>query len=119
MGVVDDYLAEVQDPGDRQALARVYQLAQEIVPDAEQGTGYRMPALTHDGKVLISAIRAARHIGIYPFSAAAIAAVAPRVEVIEGAESSAGAIRFAPGASIPDELIRDLVSFRLAEIDGR
>jgi len=119
MGAVDDYLAGVQDPADRRALARVYGIALELAPDAEQGTGYRMPALKHDGKVLISAIRAAKHLGVYPFSADAVAAVAARVQSIDGADASTGAIRFAPGSQIPDELIRDLVAFRLAEIDER
>ena len=119
MGAVDDYLAGIEDPQDRRALARIYEIARELAPDAEQGIGYRMPALKHRGKVLISAIRAAKHLGVYPFSADAVAAVAGRVETIEGADSSAGAIRFAPGSEIPDDLIRDLVAFRLEEIDAR
>jgi len=119
MGAVDEYLAGVEDPADRRALVRVYDLARELAPDAEQGIGYRMPALKHHGKVLISAIRAAKHLGVYPFSAEAVAAVAGRVATIEGADASTGAIRFAPGTEIPEDLIRDLVAFRLAEIDGR
>ncbi|WP_353113809.1 DUF1801 domain-containing protein [Microbacterium sp.] len=118
MGAVDDYLVGVEDEGDRAVLARVYRIAQELAPDAEQGTGYRMPALKHRGKVLISAIRAATHIGVYPFSAAAVAAVAGTVSGIDGAGASTGAIRFAPGTEIPDGLVRDLVLFRMAEIDG-
>lgn len=118
MGAVDEYLAGVEDPDDRAALARVYALAREVVPDAEQGTGYRMPALKHRGKVLISAIRAARHLGVYPFSAAAVAAVSAQVADIEGADASTGAIRFRPGTPIPDDLIRALVAFRSAEIEG-
>ena len=119
MGAVDDYLMGIEDARDRATLARVYEIARELAPDAEQGTGYRMPALKHDGKVLISAIRAAKHLGVYPFSAGAVAAVTARVATIEGADSSTGAIRFAPGTGIPDDLIRDLVAYRLAEIDGR
>ncbi len=119
MGAVDEYLAGVEDPADRRALARVYEVALELAPDAVQGTGYRMPALKHLGKVLISAIRAAKHLGVYPFSAAAVAAVAARVEGLDGAETSTGTIRFAPGSEIPDDLIRDLVAFRIAEIEGR
>jgi len=119
MGAVDEYLAGVEDPEDRRALARVYEVALGLAPDAVQGTGYRMPALKHHGKVLISAIRTAKHLGVYPFSAAAVAAVAGRVKDLDGAGASTGTIRFAPGSEIPDELIRDLVAFRIAEIDGR
>ena len=118
MGAVDEYLESVEDPADRAALARVHEIAREVVPDAEQGTGYRMPALKHRGKVLISAIRAAKHLGVYPFSANAIAAVANLVEGVDGAETSTGTIRFAPGTPIPDDLIRALVRFRADEIEG-
>ncbi|VXB24500.1 conserved hypothetical protein [Microbacterium sp. 8M] len=119
MGAVDDYLAGVEDDSDRAALARVYAIAQELAPDAEQAISYRMPALKHHGKAVISAIRAAKHLGVYPFSSAAVAAVAGLVEGVDGAEWSTGAIRFAPGSAIPEDLIRELVAFRLAEIDGR
>lgn len=118
MGTVDEYLASVEDDDDRAALARVYEIAREIAPDAEQGTGYGMPALKLHGKVLISAIRAARHVGIYPFSAGAIAAVSAMVDGVAGASTSTGTIRFAPGAAIPDDLIRALVLFRVDEIGG-
>lgn len=116
MGAVDEYLAGVEDLGDRAALARVYAVAREVVPDAEQGTCYRMPALKYRGKVLISSIRAAKHLGVYPFSASAIAAVAGLVDGVDGAETSTGTIRFAPGTPIPDDLIRALVRFRADDI---
>ena len=56
-----------------------------------------MPALKLRGKALISAIRTKTHIGVYPFSSAAVAAVAGAVAGIPGVEASTGAIRIDPG----------------------
>ncbi len=52
------------------------------MPDSEQGTGYGMPALVYRGKPLIAVMRAKKHIGIYPFSPDAVAAVAAEVHAV-------------------------------------
>lgn len=118
MGAVDDYLLSVEDDDDRKALSRVFEVALEVIPDAEQGTGYRLPALKYRGKWAFAAYRAAQHIGLYSFSADTMAAVAATVSDIPGAAASPGVIRFDPGAQIPDDVIRALVGYRAAEIDG-
>ena len=90
MGTVDDYLAGL-DPADHDAIAHVYDLARELVPEAEQGKGDGMPALVYRGKPLISVMRAKKHIGVYPFSPAAVSAVAQELSESDVAK---GTIRF-------------------------
>lgn len=114
MGTVDEYL-ESLEPEDRAAIERVYALAREVVPDAEQGKGYGMPALVHRGKSLISVMRAKKHIGLYPFSPAAITAAAP---LLEGFDRDKGTVRFQPEEPLPDAAIRAMVEARRAQIDG-
>ncbi len=114
MGTVDDYLAEL-DPADRDAITHVYDIARDVVPDAEQGKGYGMPALVHNGKSLISVMRAKSHIGVYPFSPAAIDAAA---DLLAGVDRDKGTVRFQPDAPLPDEAIRVMVTFRRDQIDG-
>ena len=87
MGTVDDYLAELE-PDDREAIDRVYAVARDEVPEAEQGKGYGMPALVYRGKPLISVMRAKKHIGIYPFSPDAVASVAGSVRAVAGYRAS-------------------------------
>ncbi len=89
MGTVDDYLEELV-PADRDAIDRVYAVARREAPDAEQGKGYGMPALVHAGKPLLSVMRAKKHIGIYPFSPDAVAAVRERWRVIRVSASTRG-----------------------------
>ena len=117
MGTVDDYLAEL-DPADRAAIDRVYALAREVVPDAEQGKGYGMPALVYRGKPLISVMRAKKHIGVYPFSPDAVTAVAADVEAVAGYGLDKGTIRFQPEHPLPDDVVRALVRARAEQIDG-
>ena len=117
MGTVDDYLAEL-DPADRDAIAHVYAIAREEVPDAEQGLGYGMPALVYRGKPLISVKRTQKHIGIYPFSPDAVTAVADAVTEVANTGLDKGTIRFQPTDPLPDDLIRALVTTRKQQIEG-
>lgn len=117
MGTVDDYLEELSS-ADRDAIDRVYALARREAPEAEQGKGYGMPALVYGGKPLLSVMRAKKHIGIYPFSPDAVAAVAGVLEGHPGVSVDKGTIRFQPEHPIPDEVLERLVRARLSQIDG-
>jgi uncharacterized protein YdhG (YjbR/CyaY superfamily) len=114
MGTIDDYLAEL-DPVSREAVARVYSLATSIVPDAEQGRGYGMPALVYRGKSLIAVMRAKNHIGVYPFSPDVVATVARE---LAGFSLDKGTIRFQPDEPLPDHVVARIVELRRAQIDS-
>jgi len=117
VGTIDDYLTDL-DPADRGTIARVYALARDEVPDAEQGKGYGMPALVHRGKPLLSVMRAKKHIGVYPFSPEAVATVAGLLDGHEGVSVDKGTIRFQPEHPLPDDALRSLVRARRRQIDG-
>ncbi|MEU1971068.1 DUF1801 domain-containing protein [Microbacterium sp. NPDC019599] len=117
MGTVDDYLNEL-DPADRGVVARVYEIAREEAPDAEQGTGYGMPALVYRGKPLVSVKRTQKHIGIYPFSPDAVSAVADAVRAVPNTGLDKGTIRFQPTDPLPDDLVRALILARKQQIEG-
>ena len=113
MGTIDDYVTGLDDDS-RAAIERVYAIAREVAPDAEQGKGYGMPALVYHGKSLIAVMRARKHIGVYPFSPEAVSAVAPD---LEGFDVDKGTIRFQPEKPLPDAAIRALVQARRDQID--
>ena len=117
MGSVDEYLSELE-ASDREVIERVYALARDEVPEAEQGRGYGMPALIYKGKPLISVMRAKKHIGLYPFSPDAVSAVAAEVEAVEATGLDKGTIRFQPEHPLPEEVVRRLVRRRRDQIDG-
>lgn len=117
MGTVDELLAGL-DAVDRPSVERIYAIAREEAPEAEQGLGYGMPALVYRGKPLVSVMRAKKHIGVYPFSPAAVAAVAPALEGHPGVSLDKGTIRYQPGDPLPDDVVRALVSARREQIEG-
>lgn len=118
MGTVSEYLASLA-PEDADAVGRVYAIARELAPEAVEGTSYGMPALILDGKPLISVMRARTHVGVYPFSADAVAAVAEAVDAVPGTSRAKGTIRFQPAHPLRDAVVRALVEARLAQVRAR
>jgi uncharacterized protein YdhG (YjbR/CyaY superfamily) len=115
MSEVDDYLATI-GPAERSALEHVRKLAKEVVPDAEDGRSYGMPALKYRKRPLIGFVSAKNHLSVFPFSPAVVDAIEGR---LQGYEVSKGTIRFAVDKPLPDEVLREIVRLRLAEIDRR
>ncbi|AQP48738.1 hypothetical protein BW730_15730 [Tessaracoccus aquimaris] len=113
MGTIDDYLATL-DPADAAIIARAYEVARLTVPEAEQGTGYGMPALTYKGKGLLSVMRTRQHFGVYPFSGKVVSAAE---DLLEGVDHSKGTIRFQATSPLSDEVVERLVTLRRAELD--
>lgn len=111
-----DYLAGVTDERDRAALARVVEIARRLVPDAEEGMSYGMPALRLRGKALVAVVAAKTHLSLFPFSATVVAAVAPD---LDGWSVSAGTIRFDADHPLPDHVVERVVLLRVDEIDAR
>ena len=114
MGTIDDYLSEL-DPADAAVIDHVYDIARAEVPEAAQGKGYGMPALVFRDKPLLSVMRAKKHIGLYPFSPAAIDAAR---ELLGGIDTDKGTVRFQPEAPPSDDALRALVRTRRDQIEG-
>ena len=114
MGVVGAYLSTV-DGADRDALQRVYAIAREVVPEAEEGTSYAMAALLYRGKGLIATVRAKKFLSLYPYSAAVIASV---LEVLSDFDTTSGSIHYSADHELPDAIVRRIVEARRAEIDA-
>jgi uncharacterized protein YdhG (YjbR/CyaY superfamily) len=114
VGAVSEYLATL-DATDRAELARVRDLAVAEAPDATEGTSYGLAALLLGGRPLLGLRAAKGHLSVFPFSPAVVAAVSDR---LRGFELSKGTIRFTAAAPLPDEVVRDLVRLRRAELEG-
>lgn len=112
MGAVDDALADLPEPN-RGCLQHIVGIARSLAPEATEGMSYGMPALKLDGKPLLAAVAAAKHLSIFPFSAAVVEAVAPD---LAGYSLSKGTIRFSAENPLPDEVVERVVRLRLAEI---
>jgi uncharacterized protein YdhG (YjbR/CyaY superfamily) len=109
---MDDYLADVAEP-DRAPLERIRRVVKELVPQAEEGKSYGMPALKYNKRPLVGFVAAKKHLSLFPFSPAVIDALTDR---LDGFELSKGTIRFTAQHQLPDDVLRDVVMLRLDEI---
>ncbi|GEL94336.1 iron chaperone [Cellulomonas composti] len=114
MSELSDYLEGLPD-GTREVVGHVYARARSLVPEAEDGVGYGMPALRYRGKPLLSVMVAKGHIGLYPFSPPALDTVRDELGDFSTAK---GTVRFTPEHPLPDDVLDRLVLARRAEIDG-
>lgn len=107
---IDAYLARVpQDQ--REALQHLRNVIRSAAPLAEELISYQIPTFKQDG-MLVAFAAAKSHCALYTLDSALIEAYA---EALTDFSTSTGTIRFTPGKPIPDELIRRLVSERLAQ----
>lgn len=65
MGIISTYLNTIEG-ADQAALERVYRIARETVPEAEEGMSYTMAALMYRGKGLIATLRTKKFLSLYP-----------------------------------------------------
>jgi len=112
---VADYLATVEEPY-RSALARVYAVAAEVVPEAVEGTSYAMAALVYRGKGLIASVQAKKFLSLYPYSGTVLARLAADLSDFE---TTSGSLHFSVEHPVPDDLLRRIVELRRAEIDAK
>lgn len=108
-----EYIASLEGAA-RDAVEHVRARALQLVPDAEEGMSYGMAALRYRGSPLVSARATAKHIGLYPFSPAAIEALGAD---LAGYSTSKGTVRFTPEHPLPHAVLDRIILFRRDEID--
>jgi uncharacterized protein YdhG (YjbR/CyaY superfamily) len=115
MSAIDDYLDGLA-PDQKAALARVREIVAALVPDAEEGKSYGMPAFVYAGRPLLGLRAAQKHLSIFPFRPAAIEAVSDR---LDGFDLAKGTIRFTPDHPVPETVLADVIHLREREIRSR
>ena len=111
---IDAYLAGVT--GDkRAALEALRETIHSIVPDAEEGISYGMPAFRLNGKPIAGFSASKDHCSYFPMSGAVVEAHA---DALSGYSTSKGTVRFQPDKPLPSDLVRLLIEARIAEMAG-
>ena len=109
MGDVDAYL-ENQPADVRAALERIVDIVREVAPDAEQGTSYGAPAFRYRGRPLLGFKVGKEHLSLFVFDPEIIDRVRDR---LPGLRVTKGLVAFTPDAMPPDDVVRDMVRYRL------
>jgi len=113
MSVIDDYLKKIE-PKKRKELERIRSIAKKVVSDAEEIIGYGMPTLTYKGKPFLGFDVHKEHIGIYPYGGAEIERLKDKLSMYG---LSKGAIRVPYNLPIPEKLLTEIITLRIARID--
>jgi uncharacterized protein YdhG (YjbR/CyaY superfamily) len=111
-GEVDDYLSELPEPK-RSSLAQLRQGIREVVPDAEEGLSYRLPAFRIDGKVVAGFAAFTNHLSYLPHSGSVLPGLAAE---LAGYEQTKGSLHFPIDQPLAQELVRLLVRAKMAEL---
>jgi uncharacterized protein YdhG (YjbR/CyaY superfamily) len=108
---IDRYLEALAVP-QRATLARLRQTILDIVPEAEQGISYGVPAFKVGGKTIAGFAAFKNHLSYLPHSGS----VFPQLrDELRGYSLSSGALRFRIGEPLPALLVERLVVVRLQQ----
>ena len=109
---VSAYLETAPEP-QRSTLAAVRAIIAGLLPDAEQGIAYGVPAFRVHGKAVAGFAFYKDHCSYFPMSGSITAELA---DDLADFATSKGSIRFAKDEPLPAHLIRSLIAARQAEI---
>jgi uncharacterized protein YdhG (YjbR/CyaY superfamily) len=109
---VDEFLARVAQP-QRSTLQTVRECLRAVLPQAEEGIYYAVPAFKVDGVGVAGFAAAKRHCSYYPMSGTVLPRLADR---LGGYDWSKGTLRFKIDEPLSEELITALVHVRQQEI---
>ena len=108
---VDAYLRGVGEPK-RSTLEALRDTILEIVPEAEQGISYRVPAFRVGGKVVAGFAAFKDHLSYLPFSGSVLPQL---IDELEGYTMTKSALHFPVDRPLPETLVKKLIAARLAE----
>ena len=112
---IDRYLADVAEPG-RSTLEQLRRDVLSVVPDAEQGISYAVPAFTLHGQRIAGFAAFTRHLSYLPHSGSVLPELADEIAGYPGTKSS---LHFAVDQPLPLELVRKLVETRIRQAEQR
>jgi uncharacterized protein YdhG (YjbR/CyaY superfamily) len=108
---IDEYLARLSDPK-RSTLERLRQTILELLPEAEEGMSYRLPAFSLAGVTIAGFGAFKNHLSYFPHSGSVIPALE---EELAGYRTSRGTLQFPIDAALPSWLVERLIQVRIAE----
>jgi uncharacterized protein YdhG (YjbR/CyaY superfamily) len=108
---IDKYLANIEEPK-RSTLQQLRETILEIVPTAEEGMYYRLPAFWLDGKAIAGFAAFKNHLSYLPHSGSVFSALAAEVAAYT---TSKGALQFPIDTPLPRSLVERLLNERIAQ----
>ena len=112
---IDDYLRDVDEPK-RSTLQVLRRMILEVIPDAEQGMSYGMPAFRVQGKTVAGFAAFKDHLSYLPHSGRVLGQLA---DELAGYTMTKGSLHFPVDQPLPKAIVSRLVAVRLSEAHQR
>lgn len=113
---IDDYLGSVEEPK-RSTLQRLRETIEDIMPEAEQGISYGMPAFRLQGRVIAGFAAFKNHLAYLPHSGSVFPELAD--ELTGYTTSASGSLHFPIDQPLPRPLVKKLIEVRIRERSTR
>ncbi len=110
---IDVYLASLEAPA-RGTLEQLRRTILKVVPDAEEGISYGVPAFRVRGKAVAGFAAFKNHLTYVPHSGSVLGDLG---DDVAGYETSKGSLKFAIDTPLPEDLVAKLVAARLRELE--
>jgi uncharacterized protein YdhG (YjbR/CyaY superfamily) len=108
---IDQYLDALEEPK-RTTLTQLRQTILDILPEAEQGISYGLPAFKVRGKTIAGFAAFNNHLSYLPHSGS----VFPQLkDELKSYATSSGALRFSIDRPLPGPLVEKLIAVRLQQ----
>ena len=108
---IDRYLASLDEPK-RSTLQALRTSILEVVPEADQGISYGVPAFKVQGKTVAGFAAFKHHLSYLPHSGSVLPALADDVAQFE---QTKGSLHFAIAQPLPKRLVKKLVTTRMRQ----
>jgi len=99
----------------QELLTKMRQVIRENAPEATEAIVYQMPTFRLQGKNLVHFAAFDKHIGFYPTPSGVAAFADQLVNYV----TSKGAIQFPLDKTIPYDIVKQIVQFRVKEVLGQ
>jgi uncharacterized protein YdhG (YjbR/CyaY superfamily) len=108
---IDHYLDALEEPK-RTTLAQLRQTIVDVLPEADQGISYGVPAFKVRGKTIAGFAAFRNHLSYLPHSGS----VFPQLkDELTGYSTTSGALRFSIDEPLPAPLVEKLITVRLRQ----
>ncbi len=112
---IDAYLSALPEL-QRSTLEEMRRRVLEVVPDAEQGMSYGIPAFKVAGRTVCGLAAFKNHLSYLPFSGSVLG---PLADELGGYAMTKGSLHFPVDRPLPKALVKRLIAVRLAEAGRR
>lgn len=108
---ISAYLDALEEP-QRATLQKLRETIAEIIPEAEQGISYRLPAFRLNGKVIAGFAAFKNHLSYLPHSGSVFVELEGDLAAYS---KSIGALHFPIDEPLPKEIVRKLIDVRMLQ----